>query len=58
MPRETKHLSDIEDQVGLRWHVPFVLVYCGCGSAADDDNPAAVIRRVLRRRWYRTTHSH
>jgi len=29
MPRETKRLSDIEDQVGLRWHVPFVLFYRG-----------------------------
>jgi len=48
MPRETKRLSDIEDQVGLRWHVPFVLFYRGRGSAAAADNPAAVVRRTLR----------
>ena len=47
MPRETKRLSDIEDQVGLRWHV-FVLFYRGHGSAADDDNPAAAVLRALR----------
>ena len=48
MPRETKRLSDIEDQVGLRWHVPLVLFYRGRGSAAAADNPAAVIRRTLK----------
>jgi len=48
MPRETKRLCHIEDQVGLRWHVPFVLFYRGRGSAAAADNPAAVIRRTLK----------
>ncbi|CAN6180725.1 unnamed protein product [Urochloa humidicola] len=48
-PRETKRLSDIEDQVGLRWHVPIVLFYRGRGGAAGagGDDPAAVIRRAL-----------
>jgi hypothetical protein len=36
-PRETKRLSDIEDQVGLRWHVPFVLFYRGRGAAAGNE---------------------
>ena len=43
-PRETKRLSDIEDQVGLRWHVPFVLFYRGRGRGGD---PAAAVRRAL-----------
>ncbi|CAL5089005.1 unnamed protein product [Urochloa decumbens] len=43
-PRETKRLSDIEDQVGLRWHVPFVLFYRGRVGA---DDPVAVVRRAL-----------
>ncbi|CAL5078855.1 unnamed protein product [Urochloa decumbens] len=52
-PRETKRMSDIEDQVGLRWHVPFVLFYRarrgGGAAGADDrdDDPAAVVRRTL-----------
>ncbi|XP_066398751.1 benzyl alcohol O-benzoyltransferase-like [Miscanthus floridulus] len=46
-PRETKRLSDIEDQVGLRWHVPFVLFYRGRGDAAGNDDPAALVRRAL-----------
>jgi len=48
-PRETKRLSDIEDQLGLRWHVPFVLFYRGRGrgAAAGGDDPAAVVRRAL-----------
>ncbi|RLN35168.1 benzyl alcohol O-benzoyltransferase-like [Panicum miliaceum] len=47
-PRETKRLSDIEDQAGLRWHVPFVLFYRGRGGArADGGDPAAAVRRAL-----------
>ncbi|CAN6197143.1 unnamed protein product [Urochloa humidicola] len=53
-PRETKRLSDIEDQVGLRWHVPFVLFYRsrgrgrgGAAGADDADDPARAIRRAL-----------
>lgn len=42
-PRETKRLSDIDDQETLRRHVPFVLFYRG-GLQAD---PAGVIRRAL-----------
>jgi len=48
MPRETKRLCHIEDQVGLRWHVPFVLFYRGRGSVAAGDNPTAVVRLTLR----------
>ena len=39
MPRETKRLSDIEDQVGLRWHVPFVLFYRGRRRQPDGCRP-------------------
>jgi hypothetical protein len=49
-PRVTKRLSDIEDQVGLRWHVPFILFYRGSGAGVrpnSDDDPAAAIRRAL-----------
>ncbi|KAJ1288098.1 hypothetical protein BS78_02G063700 [Paspalum vaginatum] len=47
-PREVKRLSDIEDQVGLCWHLPLALFYRGRGAgAADDDNPAGVVRRAL-----------
>ncbi|PUZ68777.1 hypothetical protein GQ55_2G056100 [Panicum hallii var. hallii] len=48
-PRETKRLSDIEDQAGLRWHVPFVLFYRGRGgdAGADAGDPAAAVRRAL-----------
>ncbi|CAN6209563.1 unnamed protein product [Urochloa humidicola] len=50
-PRETKRLSDIDDQQGLRNHLPFVLFYHGRGGAGADadavDDPAAVVRRAL-----------
>ncbi|PAN17206.1 hypothetical protein PAHAL_3G113300 [Panicum hallii] len=44
-PRETKRLSDIDDQDGLRAHVPTVFFYRG--ARRRDDDPAAVIRRAL-----------
>ncbi|CAL5078854.1 unnamed protein product [Urochloa decumbens] len=48
-PRETKRLSDVDDQQGLRKHLPFVLFYCGRGggTGADGDDPARVVRRSL-----------
>ncbi|RLN32836.1 benzyl alcohol O-benzoyltransferase-like [Panicum miliaceum] len=48
-PRESKRLSDIEDQEGLRRHVPIVLFYRGRGgaAAADGGDPAATVRRAL-----------
>jgi len=52
-PRETKRLSDIDDQETLRWHVPFVFVYRGGrgevvrAAEAGDRDPAAAIRRAL-----------
>ncbi|CAN6218972.1 unnamed protein product [Urochloa humidicola] len=50
-PRETKRLSDIDDQDTLRVHVPTVFFYRGgrrCrADDNDDDNPAAIIRRAL-----------
>ncbi|TVU17902.1 hypothetical protein EJB05_33963, partial [Eragrostis curvula] len=49
-PRETKRLSDIDDQEVLRAQVPFVFFYRGGkGVRADDGaaDPATVIRRAL-----------
>jgi hypothetical protein len=47
-PRETKRLSDIDDQETLRGHMPSVYFYRrGAGAHADDDNPADVIRRAF-----------
>ena len=52
-PRETKRLSDIDDQETLRGHVPFVFVYRGGrgevvrAAEAGDRDPAATIRRAL-----------
>ncbi|CAN6336259.1 unnamed protein product [Urochloa humidicola] len=43
-PRETKRLSDIDDQETLRGQVPFVFFYRG---GVRDRDPAAVIRRAL-----------
>ncbi|CAO2148287.1 unnamed protein product [Urochloa humidicola] len=48
-PRETKRLSDTDDQETLRSHVPFVFFYSGGAHAHADgrDDPAGVIRRAL-----------
>ncbi|CAN6374786.1 unnamed protein product [Urochloa humidicola] len=48
-PRETKRLSDTDDQETLRSHVPFVFFYRGGVHAHADgrDDPASVIRRAL-----------
>ncbi|TVU17907.1 hypothetical protein EJB05_33968, partial [Eragrostis curvula] len=45
-PRDTKRLSDIDDQAVLRGHVPFVFLYRG-GKGVRADDPATVIRRAL-----------
>uniref|UniRef100_A0A0D9WCK7 Uncharacterized protein n=1 Tax=Leersia perrieri TaxID=77586 RepID=A0A0D9WCK7_9ORYZ len=42
-PRETKRLSDIDDQDALRVQVPFVFFY----HAGGDDDPVHVIRRAI-----------
>ncbi|CAL4895773.1 unnamed protein product [Urochloa decumbens] len=48
-PRETKRLSDIDDQDTLRGQVPFVFFYRGGVHAHADGgrDPAVVIRRAL-----------
>ncbi|CAN6340561.1 unnamed protein product [Urochloa humidicola] len=47
-PRETKRLSDIDDQDTLRGQVPFLFLYRGGVHAhADGRDPAGVIRRAL-----------
>ncbi|TVU02097.1 hypothetical protein EJB05_52463, partial [Eragrostis curvula] len=45
-PRETKRLSDIDDQIGLRWHMPLVFFYRGGGGGVRHD-PVRVVRRAL-----------
>ncbi|KAG2333759.1 hypothetical protein Bca4012_016635 [Brassica carinata] len=44
-PRELKLLSDIDDQEGLRFHIPSIFFYRHNPSAYSD--PVAVIRRAL-----------
>ncbi|KFK25975.1 hypothetical protein AALP_AA8G187200 [Arabis alpina] len=44
-PRELKLLSDIDDQEGLRFHIPTIFVYRHNPSAYSD--PVGVIRRAL-----------
>jgi hypothetical protein len=44
-PRETKRLSDIDDQEILRGHVPFIFFYRG--GLVHGADPAGVIRRAL-----------
>ncbi|TVU41258.1 hypothetical protein EJB05_14761, partial [Eragrostis curvula] len=47
-PRETKRLSDIDDQMGLRWHVPLILFYRGgAGDRREEEDPVRVVRRAL-----------
>ncbi|TVU02084.1 hypothetical protein EJB05_52450, partial [Eragrostis curvula] len=50
-PRETKRLSDIDDQIGLRWHMPLVFFYRGRGGGVRHDHeekdPVRVVRRAL-----------
>ncbi|TVU41259.1 hypothetical protein EJB05_15518, partial [Eragrostis curvula] len=47
-PRETKRLSDIDDQMGLRWHVPLILLYRGgAGDRREEEDPVRAIRRAL-----------
>lgn len=45
-PREVKPLSDIDDQQGLRFQIPFILFYGNEPSMAGKD-PAKVIREAL-----------
>jgi benzyl alcohol O-benzoyltransferase len=48
-PRETKRLSDVDDQDALRGLVLFIFFYRGGvhDDNADDRDPADVIRRAL-----------
>nr|CAD1838261.1 unnamed protein product [Ananas comosus var. bracteatus] len=46
-PYETKYLSNIDDQAGLRNHIPFVHFYRG--RARDRCDPAPIICRALSR---------
>ncbi|VVB14940.1 unnamed protein product [Arabis nemorensis] len=44
-PRELKLLSDIDDQEGLRFHIPTIFFYRHNPSAYSD--PVVVVRRAL-----------
>ncbi|OAY65361.1 13-hydroxylupanine O-tigloyltransferase [Ananas comosus] len=46
-PYETKYLSNIDDQAGLRNHIPFVHFYRG--RARDRCDPVPIIRQALSR---------
>ncbi|OAY73380.1 Benzyl alcohol O-benzoyltransferase, partial [Ananas comosus] len=46
-PYETKYLSNIDDQAGLRNHIPFVHFYRG--RSRDRCDPVPIIRRALSR---------
>jgi hypothetical protein len=46
-PRELKRLSDIDDQDGLRFHIPVIQFYRRSALARDD--PAPVIRDAIAR---------
>jgi len=45
-PHEVKLLSDIDDQEGLRFHVPWIQIYRMQASMAEKD-PVQVIRQAL-----------
>ncbi|KAJ0511522.1 putative benzyl alcohol O-benzoyltransferase [Helianthus annuus] len=45
-PRELKPLSDIDDQEGLRFHIPFFHIY-GSNPKMGNKNPVSVIREAL-----------
>ncbi|KAI7729765.1 hypothetical protein M8C21_003071 [Ambrosia artemisiifolia] len=45
-PRELKPLSDIDDQEGLRFHIPFFHIYKN-NPKMGNKNPASVIREAL-----------
>lgn len=47
-PRELKRLSDIDDQDGLRFHIPVIQFYRRQASMAGR-NPAAVVREAVSR---------
>jgi len=45
-PHEVKLLSDIDDQDGLRFHIPLIQIYRKHASTAEKD-PVQVIRQAL-----------
>ena len=44
-PRETKMLSDIDDQEGFRFQVPFIIVYKNNPSMSKREDPVQVVIR-------------
>ncbi|KAM1980054.1 hypothetical protein FF1_037376 [Malus domestica] len=48
-PQETKFLSDIDDQEGLRFQVPIIMCYKDNPSLNKNRNPVKVIREALSR---------
>lgn len=47
-PRELKRLSDIDDQNGLRFHIPVIQFY-RCDTSMSGRDPAAVVRDAVAR---------
>ncbi|KAL6006895.1 hypothetical protein ACLOJK_032391 [Asimina triloba] len=46
-PREFKYLSNIDDQMGLRNHIPFIHFYPGIGCGKED--PVHIVREAVSR---------
>ena len=46
-PREVKQLSDIDDQEGLRFHVPVIMFYPSNPLIKGKEDPVKVIREAL-----------
>uniref|UniRef100_A0ACD5X607 Uncharacterized protein n=1 Tax=Avena sativa TaxID=4498 RepID=A0ACD5X607_AVESA len=47
-PRELKRLSDVDDQDGLRFHIPVIYFFRrGDGGGRCDDDPAVVLRNAV-----------
>lgn len=48
-PCEFKYLSNIDNQLGLRNHIPFAHIYCNLRKGRSPTDPAGLIRYALSR---------
>ena len=46
-PYELKQLSDIDDQEGLRFQLPFIMFYSNSNPLMDHKDPMKVIKAAL-----------